>query len=87
MKTWIKEYEDGELPLYKAIAKLRDEVTGYAMTTYHGRNRELALVMTHLDEARHWAIAHGVANGELSVVDRADILKATETQLTMTGGE
>ena len=74
--SWINEFEDGEMPLHKAIQKLRDEVTGYTMGTYSGRNRELALVMTHLDDAYHWAVAHGVANGKLAVVDRAQVLKA-----------
>lgn len=77
MTTWVKEFdeENGELPLHRAIQKLRDEVTGYAMTNYHGRNRELSLVMTALDEAQHWAVAHGVATGKLAIVDRSAILK------------
>lgn len=77
--SWISEFEDGEMPLHKAIQKLRDEVTGYTMGIYSGRNRELALVMTHLDDAHHWAVAHGVASGKLAVVDRAGILKAASS--------
>lgn len=76
MSVWVKEFDDsGELPMHRAIQKLRDEVTGVAMRNYGGRNRELSLVMAKLDEAHQWAVSHGVATGKLAIVDRQEILK------------
>lgn len=76
MSQWVKDLDGtGELELHRAIQKLRDEVTGIAMVQFHGRNRELTMVMAKLDEAAQWAISHGVATGKLSVVDRREVLQ------------
>ena len=76
MSTWVKDFDgEGELELHRAVQKLRDEVTGIAMSQFHGHNRELSMVIAKLDEAKQWAIEWGVATGRLSLVDRREVLQ------------
>lgn len=80
------------LRMDRAIRKLRDEVTGTAMKFHRGQNRNLALVITKLDEASMWAERWLEEAGQIAKVDRGSLIGsatvATDATLpkTNTGG-
>lgn len=77
MTVYLRELDElGEMPMERAIGKMRDEVTGVAMLRHNGHNRELAMVMTKLDEAKQWAIEYAIKTGRLAIVDRTEVIKA-----------
>lgn len=61
-------------PLVRVIDSLTDEVGLMLMTNFGGRSRELALVLTKLEEARLWAVRHGERTGSHVVIDRREML-------------
>lgn len=78
MSTWVREFdESGELPLEKAVAKLRDEVTGIHMGRHRGNSRELGMLIAKLDEAHHWAVSYGLKTGRLTLVTEEQRQAAT----------
>lgn len=80
--VWLKELDPdrGQLTMDRAIAKLRDEITGVSMDRHRGNSRELAFVMAKLDEARQWAITYLETRAEVQLVHRAEIMqRATDT--------
>lgn len=75
--TLIKELDpeaEGARHLWRVLSTLRDETIAVHATVYGGRSRELAMVITKLDEARLWAIAHGEGTGSHVVMDRREVL-------------
>lgn len=79
MKAYIRELESGgdnSLHIETAIGKLRDEITAYLMGFYRGNNRNLAMTLTKLDEAKFWATQHAIDTGRIVTVDRAELLRA-----------
>lgn len=60
--------------LFRVLGSMRDEVRGILLDRHRGNNRELALVITKLEEARLWAIAYGETVGTTSVIDRREML-------------
>lgn len=68
--------ERGIAPLHKLLPKLRDEVVTVNFEGHRGHNRTLSLLAAKLEEAHGLAILAGIEQGKLSVVDRAEILKA-----------
>lgn len=75
--VWVREFDEaGLLPMDRAIAKVRDEITGVAMQRHQGHSRELSLCLTKLDEARHWAIEYLVNRGASILIPKADVLAA-----------
>jgi hypothetical protein len=67
-------------PLPRVLASLADEVQLMMIEQYGGRSRELALVLTKLEEARMWAVAHGEKTGSHVVIDRREMLGEYATQ-------
>ena len=67
-----KENHSDARPLADVLEKLRDEVGGLIMVRHGGRSRELALIITKLDEARLWAIEYGVKLGTHVVLDKRE---------------
>ena len=81
---WIKGVDldnpDEGLPIDRAIVKLTDEITAVHMMNSHGRQRELSMCITKLQEARLWAVAYGEATGSHAIIPRAEIMqKALES--------
>lgn len=74
----LEKFPDA-LPMEKAIAKLRDEITGLLMLRYRGQSRELSMCLARLDEARLWAIAEKEKTKEVVIVDRAGGLRSVTT--------
>lgn len=58
----------------RVLSSLRDEVLGVAMDRHAGHNRELALVATKLEEAELWAVRYGEKLGQLTTIDRQEVL-------------
>ena len=87
--SFIRELEgsDSDLRMDRAIAKLRDEVTGVTMQGHRGHNRNLAMVITKLDEARQWAVCYLEEIGGVALIDRSAVLAAVtdETDETIAG--
>lgn len=85
MGFWIEELneDDSGLRMDRAIARLRDEIAVLHFEHTRGHNRELAMALASLDEARHWAVEYLIGRGRLVLVDRREILRevteATET--------
>lgn len=77
--TYISELEetDGARPLTDVLSSLTDEVAAHLMVTYKGHSRELAMVLTKLDEAKMWATQHGLKVGSHVLMDKRR-LKVTE---------
>lgn len=99
--SWIREarHPDWEpegvgLPMVEALAKIRDEVTGVLMQRHRGANRELAMVITKLDEARLWASEYDHQTLRRVTVDRTKVLRdmaearaRADTTVTTDGSE
>jgi hypothetical protein len=51
------------------IRSIRDRVTGRAMLVFGGRSRELAMVLTKLDEAELWMVKAGVSERSFEIVN------------------
>jgi hypothetical protein len=70
--------------LIKETQRVRDLVTGRAMALFGGRSRELAMVMTKLDEAELWLVRAGTMEKSHEVVDikkiKADAAGIHETR-------
>lgn len=66
--------------LVRDLESLRDDVTVYMMDRYKGNSRELAMVLTKLDEARLWLVEEAVKIRRLSIVDRASILRTAASE-------
>lgn len=62
-------------PLVKVIGSLEDEVQ--ALMLGDPRARELALVYTKLQEARHWATEYGARIGSHVIIDKRDYADVT----------
>lgn len=60
--------------MWRVIGSMSDEVRGILMERHRGNSRQLAMVITKLDEAQQWAIAYGETVGTTSVIDRREIL-------------
>jgi hypothetical protein len=62
--------------LTETLSRLADEVR---VLLVRGTTRELALVLTKIQEAEHWAVEHGVKTNSHVVIDRR-IFKTTHTE-------
>ena len=86
--VWIAEYPgatDGALPMDKAVSKLRDEITGYAMLAHNGHDRCLSMAMAKLDEARMWVKEYHEQRGTYVTVDKRRFVTDT-TEETVSNG-
>lgn len=53
--------------LTQVLEKLADEIR---VLLVRGSKRELALVLTHIEDAKHWAIEHGIKTNSHVLIDR-----------------
>lgn len=72
------------LPMESAIHKMADEIGGVNMLRHRGQNRELAMVLTKLQEARLWAVAYNEQHGATLVMPKAEILRMANADTTDT---
>jgi len=67
-KCYLQELaEDDGRFLTQVLERLGDEVQAL---TLRGVNREIALCLTKIQEAHHWAVEHGRKNGSHVIIDR-----------------
>lgn len=66
--------------LTDVLRSISDEVAAHLMTTYRGHSRELAMVLAKVDEARMWAIEHGLKTGSLVLIDKRRLIPIQDTE-------
>jgi len=62
----MDDAEDGRF-LTQVLDRLADEVR---VLLVRGSTRELALALTHIEDAKHWATEHGVKTNSHVIIDR-----------------
>ena len=62
------------LSLVPRCGQFRDEVAAVLIHRHGGNSRELAMVITKLDEARQWAVTYGENLGTHVVMDKRELL-------------
>lgn len=62
----LSDHEDGRF-LTQVLERMADEIR---VLLIRGSTRELALCLTAIEQAKHWAIEHGSKTGSHTVFDR-----------------